>query len=134
MIIPTDTLVLIADGRKSIFLRNHGTALAPRFEVEAHREIELPLIHAEAGNPGSAMDDPDAHQQEEVRFAIETAEDLRKRVLDKDFEALVVVAPPRTLGVLRTHYDPMVTARLLGEISKDLTGHPINAIEALLSR
>lgn len=129
MIIPTDTLVLILDGRKSLFLRNRGTATSPRFEVEARQENENPPSHLQ----GSPIEGGDPHQQEEDRFAADMAAELHRRVLVNDFEKLVVVAPPRTLGVLRAHYDYAVTMRLLGEIPKDLTRHPLPDIAAALA-
>ena len=46
--------------------------------------------------------------------------------------ALIVVAPPKTLGELRKHYHKEVTSRLKGELDKDLTGHPIKDIEKAL--
>jgi protein required for attachment to host cells len=46
----------------------------------------------------------DYHQQEEDRFAAAVAEMLKRRALANEFDSLVVVAPPRTLGELRKHY------------------------------
>jgi protein required for attachment to host cells len=54
---------------------------------------------------------------------------LKDRALRGDFESLIVVAPPRTLGELRKHYHKEVEKRLTGEIAKDLTGHTVEAIE-----
>jgi protein required for attachment to host cells len=79
------------------------------------------------------MTEVDFHQQEEDRFAAETAEFLKKRALAQEFDALVVVAPPKTLGELRKRYHKEVTDRLLGELDKDLTGVPVREIEAALS-
>ena len=72
------------------------------------------------------------HQLEEDRFAAQTAEMLRERALNNDFETLIIVAPPRTLGELRKHYHQEVSARLAGELAKDLTGHAIPQIEEVL--
>ena len=80
----------------------------------------------------SAYEEVDFHQLEEDRFAAETAELLRKRALNNDFESLIIVAPPKTLGELRKHYHKEVEKRLAGEIAKDLTGHPVAEIEKIL--
>src|SRR3546814_16550645 len=87
---------------------------------------------ARVGNGRSAMEEADFHQIEEDRFAAETADLLRERALRNDFDALIVVAPPRTLGELRKHYHKEVEQRLAGEIAQDLTGHPVEAIEKLI--
>ena len=79
------------------------------------------------------MAQTDFHQLEEDRFAAEAAEMLKKRALANQFEKLIVIAPPRTLGELRKHYHKEVSQRLIGELDKDLTGHPIDQIEKALA-
>jgi len=145
MNLPNNTLVLVADGRKMLFLRNHGDAAQIDLRIEAHREQENPANRDQASDaPGrsfgsvgsrrSAMEETDFHQIEEDRFAAEAAALLRDRALGGDFEKLVVVAPPHTLGELRKHYHKEVTSRIIEEINKDLTRHPIDDIEAALTR
>lgn len=95
-------------------------------------------MHAQGGGaqfaPGrGTMGEVDFHQQEEDRFAAETADLLKRRALANDFESLIVVAPPKTLGELRKHYHKEVTQRLVAELDKDLTGHPVPDIERALS-
>lgn len=140
-----DTLVLVADGRKLLFLRNQGDANAIDLRVEAHFEQNNPSNRDQAsdaagrsfasvGRRRSAMEETDFHQIAEDRFAAEAADLLRQRALAGDFNRLVVVAPPRTLGELRKHYHKEVASRIIEEIDKDLTGYPIDEIEAALSR
>lgn len=81
-----------------------------------------------------SMGEADYHQQEEDRFAAETAEMLKRRAMANEFESLIVVAPPKMLGELRKHYHKEVTDRLVGELAKDLTGHPVPEIEAALQK
>ena len=139
-----NSFVVIADGKKMLFLRNEGDAEFPKLELERKREQDNPATRdqktAEAGRafpssgPGHhAYSETDFHQLEEDRFAAETAELLKKRALRNDFDSLIVVAPPRTLGELRKHYHKEVQKRLTGEIPKDLTGHPVPEIEKIIS-
>jgi len=143
--IPNETLVLVADGRKMLFLRNKGDETLVDLRVESHREQENPPIRDQAtdapgrsissvGSARSAMEPTDFHQLQEDRFAAEAAELLRKRALSNDFEALIVAAPPRTLGEMRKHYHKEVQHRLIGEVSKELTGMPLPQIEQALVR
>ena len=145
MNLPNNTLVLVADGRKWLFLRNHGDAAQIDLRVEAHREQDNPSnrdqasdapgrCFASVGSRRSAMEEADFHQIAEDRFAAEVADLLRARALSGDFETLVVVAPPRTLGEFRKHYHKEVASRIVDEINKDLTGRPIDEIEAALIR
>ena len=145
MHVPYNSVVLVADGRKLLFLRNAGDEVHPNLTVEHAREQNNPSDGEQSTDrPGrsfssvgagrSAYEETDYHQLEEDRFAADAADLLKRRALSQDYESLIVVAPPKTLGELRKHYHKEVTDRLTGELSKDLTGHPIADIEqALLS-
>jgi len=135
--------VLIADGRKMMFLRNEGDAIHPHLVVEHAEELSNPSDQDQksdaAGRSGmmsrrgqNSFEESDFHQIAEDRFAGDAAELLKQRALSGSFESLIVVAPPRTLGELRKHYHASVSDRLAGEIHKDLTGHSMSDIEAAL--
>ncbi|UVO49543.1 host attachment family protein [Sphingomonas sp. SUN019] len=143
MQLPYNSVVLVADGRKMLFLRNEGDAVHPHLTVEHAREQDNPATRDQAtdsagrasspqGAAQSSVEPTDFHQLEEDRFAAEAAAMLKKRALSNDYESLIIVAPPRTLGELRKHYHKEVSDRLKGEIDKDLTGHPIADIEKAL--
>ncbi len=87
---------------------------------------------AQFATGGGTMGETDYHQLEEDKFAAEAAEMLRKRALNNEFESLIVVAPPQTLGELRKHYHKEVEQRLAGEVAKDLTNMPVAEIEKVL--
>jgi len=144
MRISHDALVLVADGRKSLFLRNEGDAEFLNLVVEdqhAHADLkdgemksDAPGRSASQPNGGqSSVEEPDYHQIEEDRFAADTAGLLRKQALGNGFEELIIVAPPRTLGELRRHYDKAVQSKIVAEIDKDLVNHPIDKLEKLLT-
>jgi protein required for attachment to host cells len=78
------------------------------------------------------MDETDFHQQEEDRWVREAAEELKRRVLRNDFEALAIVAPPRALGTLRKELHKEVERRIVLSVNKEMTDRPIPDIEALL--
>ena len=145
MQVPHNTFVVVADGKKMLFFRNEGDAEFLKLEVERKREQEIAAdrdlkrddagrtFDASGGAGRSAYEETDFHQLEEDRFAAETAELLKQRALRNEFESLIIVAPPRTLGELRKHYHKEVEKRLTGEIAKDLTGHPVTEIEKIIS-
>jgi protein required for attachment to host cells len=148
MRVPHDTVVVVVDGRKMLFLRNEGDATIPNLQVEKkvidkhnpdHHEQATDLAGGSMGTRTAGaqwgagnMDEVDFHQQEEDRFAAETAALLKKRALNNDFESLIIIAPPKTLGELRKHYHKEVSDRLKAEIGKDLTGHTVPQIEEVL--
>jgi protein required for attachment to host cells len=144
MQIPHDSYVLVADGAKMLFFRNEGDAehldlkvvAAEQQPDQADRDIKSDRTGQKPGSPGmgggSSAGETDFHQQAEDRFAAEAADRINRAALAGEFEQLIIVAPPRTLGELRRHYHKEVEARISAEIPKDLTGHPVDRIEDAL--
>lgn len=145
MTLPADTLVLVADGRKALFLRNRGDDRQLDLRTTAHQERhdrkDSEIKTAPAGQspapagtglPGGTMGETDFHQQEEDRFAQDLADKVNSMALAGKFDALVVIAPARTMGELRPLWHKETAARLLGEHVKEMTDRPISDIEALL--
>lgn len=145
MQVPHKSFVVVADGEKMLFFRNQGDGEFLKLEVERKRVQDNPptreqksdeagrTFDASGGAGRSAYEETDYHELEKSRFAAETAEMLRRRALNNDFENLIIVAPPPTLGELRKHYHKEVEKRLAGEIPKDLTGHPVEQIEKIIT-
>jgi protein required for attachment to host cells len=145
MLIPQDTLVLVGDGRKALFLRNRGGAGHPELFAEHTMEQDNPPTREQgtdrpgryagsAGGGRSAMEETDWHRQAEDRFAAEVAQVLYKKSHEHEFEHLIVVAPPRTLGTLRTAFRKEVVQKVTAEIPKDLTSHVPADIARLLKQ
>ena len=144
MPLPHNALVLVADGRKMLFFRNHGDENQIDLRTEAHdkrrdrydREIKTDApgtTKQSAGYGRSTYEEPDFHQQEEDRWTKEAADELKKRVLRNDFDALAIVAPPKVLGVLRKALHKEVERRIVCTVNKEMTDRPIPDIEALLN-
>ena len=143
MPLPHDALVLVADGRKMLFFRNHGDENQIDLRTEAHgarkdrkdREIKTDApgtVQQSAGYGHSTYEEPDYHQQEEDRWIKDAADDLKARVLRGDFEALAIVAPPKALGVLKKSLHKEVERRIVCTVNKEMSGRPVPDIEALL--
>jgi protein required for attachment to host cells len=142
--IPTGALVLVGDGRKALFLRNRGTPAHVELVTERVLEQENPPNRDHGsdragrylgpdGASRSAMEETDWHQLAEDRFAQEIANALYRSAHEQRFSALVVIAPPKVLGTLRQTFHKEVTTRLIAEVPKDLTSHPIPEISRMLS-
>lgn len=143
MKIPTNALVLVADGRKMLFLRNEGQGDHVQLVTEAHDEREdqadhelksdAPGLGSQRGGYGRpAMNETDYHQLDEDRYAADAADQLRVRALAGDFEDLVIIAPPKTLGELRKHLHKEVERRVVMELAKEMTDRPLPDIAAML--
>jgi hypothetical protein len=70
---------------------------------------------------------------EQHRFAGMVAKAMDKAVQEQKVPALVVAAPPKTVGDLRSTFHADVRSRVIAEIHKDLTRHPIDDIERHLN-
>jgi len=143
MAIPHGALVLVADGRKMLWLRNQGDSGMLDLRMEAHDERPDPLdgeIKTDAPGTQSpsvglghdTMGEADFHQQGEDRWIREAAEEVNRRALTNDFEALVVVIPPKALGEFRKKLHKEAERRIVLTINKTMTDRPIPDIEELL--
>jgi len=144
MPLPHNALVLVADGRKTLFFRNHGDENQMDLRTEAHdaryerkdREIKTDApgtTKQSAGFGRSTYEETDFQQQEEDRWIKDAADELKARVLRSDFDALAIVAPPKALGVLKKCLHKEVEKRIVCTVNKEMSGRPIPDIEALLN-
>ena len=152
MPLPHNALVLVADGRKMLFFRNRGDENQIDLRTESHdkredrynREIKTDAPGTASHSAGAAgrgigamgrptMEETDFHQQEEDRWIKEAAEELKKRALRNDFDALAIVAPPKALGLLKKRLHKEVEKRIVCAVNKEMSGRPIPDIEALLN-
>ena len=144
MPLPHDALVLVADGRKMLFFRNHGDENQIDLRTEAHearqerkdREIKSGApgtVKQSAGYGRTTYEETDFQQQEEDRWIKDAADELKARVLRGDFQALAIVAPPKALGVLKKCLHKEVEKRIVCTVNKEMSGRPIPDIEALLT-
>lgn len=128
MQLPKGATVAVADGEKLNLFHNTGDEANPKLTA-------LPGADIKSDNKGSgsrhqsSSANPDDSQREEDGFSAGVAELLNRMVLEGRIANLVVIAAPRTLGELRKHYHKQLTASLLGEIAKDLTGHNVHDVE-----
>ena len=135
--------LVIADGEKALFLRNEGDEKFPNLKVFRELEHANPPTHDQGTDqPGrftdgsgphrSAVEATDWHRVEKRNFAREIAERLHRNASKGAFSELVIVAPPQILGDLRKELAKDVETRIVAEIAKDLTKHPVHEIEKMV--
>ncbi len=139
----TGTWILIADGEKALYLENIADHENPHFVVRREAEQDNPPDAEQSANrPGrfndgpsahrSAVEDTDWHQLAKDRFAADLSERLYKMAHNGRFKQLVLVADPGTLGELRDNLHQEVTQKVVGEVPKTLTNHPLDEIESIV--
>lgn len=127
------TRVLVAHdaGARWFDNRGPGKGLVLRGEVEFEDgrrhsgellEGDRPGSSAGRGGGGRHSYAPshDAKEQACTHFAKELASDLGREFRSGDFTRLVLIAPPRFLGVIKAELDPLLQRALLATVAKDL--------------
>ncbi|MFC3614584.1 host attachment family protein [Lutimaribacter marinistellae] len=137
------TWVVVTDSEKALFLENQTDGEDPNLDVVRIEEQENPSDREQSANrPGrmqdtgvgqrSALDDTDWHELAKERFAADLSDILYKQAHKGKFSELVLVASPQVLGELRKDMHQEVTNKIVAEVAKTLTNHPIDEIEKLV--
>jgi len=128
----TGAWVLVADGAKAIIYRNTGTVDQPRLEVlQTWHQDNPPAREYGTSRPGrlndavgqhrSAVEQTDWHSENERRFLNEIASELNDAATSGKFSAIVIVAAPEALGMIRESMRSPLKGLTIAEIAKDLT-------------
>jgi protein required for attachment to host cells len=131
--------ILVCDGAKALVLQNAGNRAKPRLVTrEVYEQNDRKTREIGTDKPGrsfssvgegrSAYDHTDFHEQEEHRFLAQLAERLHKAVLGGEMQALIVVAPPRAIGVLRREFSNHVRGTVRAEVERDYVKMPVDEI------
>ena len=136
--------VVVCDGAKALILENAGDIKFPNLktlEVLGHEDLRTREIgsdqpgrtNASVGTNRSAMEQTDWHDQAEKAFLTQLAQRLDAAVSAGKTKSLIVVAPPRALGMLRPAYSHALKGAVRAEVDKDLVKMPVYEIEKYLS-
>ena len=136
--------VVVCDGAKALVLENIGDVKFPNLKTVEVIEEKHPATHelgtdapgrshSSVGHGRSAVSQTDFHDQAEHDFLVRLATHLDAALGAGKVKSLVVVAPPRALGVLRPAYSPALKAAVRAELHKDLVKMPVYEIEKHLT-
>ncbi|MBS7537691.1 baeRF12 domain-containing protein [Ancylobacter lacus] len=136
--------VVVCDGRKALILVNGGDARFPNLRTREVREQRNPPAHEQGGGrPGrvhesagparAAVEETDLHEQAEHDFLTRLAETLDRAVTGGETRDVILVAPPRALGILRPHYSRALAGAISAEVDRDLVKLPVYEIERHLA-
>ena len=136
----TGTTVVVCDGAKALVLENVGDEVYPNLTTREVFEQKNPPSHEQGTErPGkvqsaaysghSAVSVTDWHDEAEKKFLADLAAHLHEAVLAGRMKKIVLVAPPRALGMLRHALSKNVAAAVIAEIDKDYVALPVGDIE-----
>jgi protein required for attachment to host cells len=131
MILPNGATVAVVDGRSMLLFQNIGHD--PEIDLSPMQHPRMEESHAgSGGRHRSSTANPDAPRLGEDDFAATVSDALNRAVLAGEIVRLLIIADARTLGEMRRHFHKSLQDKLLGEISKDMTGHSKKDIEAAI--
>ncbi|WP_415184341.1 host attachment protein [Phaeovulum sp.] len=143
MLLSKGTWVVVADGEKALVLENTGPLTKTTLRVLRRDEADLEIPGADTDRPGrradpgpgqmSAMEIPDYARLASERFAASLVARLVRSADRGKFAHLVLVAPPQVLGALRDEMDTALRARVVAELPKTLTNHPVPKMAELIA-
>jgi protein required for attachment to host cells len=136
--------VVVCDGAKALILENAGDAKFPNLKtIEVFEQKDSPTREQGTDAPGrafnsvgnlrSAVGQTDWHDQAEKAFLTQLAQRLDVAVSAGKPKSLIIVAPPRALGMLRPAYSHALKGAVRAELDKDLVKMPVLEIEKRLS-
>jgi protein required for attachment to host cells len=136
--------VVVCDGAKALIFENVGDASLLNLTTREVATADTPStsqqgterpgrVHQRFGPKRSAVEQTDWHDDAERSFLKELAARLDRAVTGGETKAIVLVAAPRAMGMLRAELSPRVDKAIKGEIAKDYTGMPVDAIEKHLA-
>lgn len=137
------TWVVIADGEKALFVENITDAEDPNLVVVSVEEQDTPPTRPSdrAGRRNdrgprqkSAVEEPNWKTHAKSLFVQDLANLLNRKGLKGAYQRLVLVASPHVLGLLRRRLHSEVLAKIVAEVDKTLTNHPLHKVEQVLTQ
>jgi len=136
--------VVVCDGTKALILENAGDGMHPNLKTkEVYEQAASKTREQGTDAPGrsinsvdarrSAMEQTDWHAQDEQRFLTDLARRLDAAVMKGETRSLILVAPPRALGLLRQAFTNGLRDAVKAEIDKDYVKLPVHEIEKKLA-
>jgi protein required for attachment to host cells len=137
-------LIVVCDGKKALLIENEGDETLAKFATrEVYEHKQEPTHALGTDRPGrveematgvhSTVEPTDFHDQEETAFLKRLSARLDALVTSHQTHHVIVVAPPRALGVLRKSYSPALRKAIRAELDHDLVHLPVAEIEERLT-
>ncbi|WP_020175792.1 host attachment protein [Methyloferula stellata] len=128
--IPWKSWVVVCDGTKSLIFSNEGDAELLNLQpLDIRVEPDPPThdqgtdrpgrVHQSKGSSRSSVETTDFHAEAEASFIQDLAERLDKATRDHEVKHVILIAPPKALGILRKHLTPELQALVRAEVAKD---------------
>jgi protein required for attachment to host cells len=137
--------MLVADGRRARVLVEQRRGANLEEPSEWAMEIDEDELYDIQDRPPRSFDRVGAgrhamdggrslHEMEEEKFLKRVAERLGEAEKQKQFDHLIIAAPPRALGLLRDMLPSGAKSRIRADVSKDLLGESAHELRERLTQ
>lgn len=139
----TGDWIVVCDGGKALVLENIGDRMFPNLhtrEVHEHPDSSTTAqgsdapgrVYQSVGGARSSIEQTDWHDEGEQAFLKKLMDRLNLAITTGETKALIIVAPPRALGMIRSACSAAVQKAVIAELAKDLVKMPVHEIEKQL--
>jgi protein required for attachment to host cells len=127
--IPAGTWIMVADGAEARLFHNVGSAtMVSLKQVKVLKPRDL----LDEGPAGRRPPESDQQATDEATFAKQLAQGLNAAALRNEYEHLVLMADPQTLGQIRPQLHKEAQRRIVMEVAKTFTNAPVEDIQDAL--
>jgi protein required for attachment to host cells len=141
--IKQDEWIVVCDGTKAMILDNVGDELYPSLHVrEVRQQSDPPTREQGSDQPGrffaavggmrSAAEQTDWHAETEQAFLRTVTHDLHAAVVAGTVKGVIIIAPPRALGLIRQAWPSTHRDAIKAELAHDYVKLPVDEIERRL--
>lgn len=133
MKLPVNSHVAVVDGESFTLFRNEGQIFDPKLAPEDSPALDPTNFSAGIRHQDDIGQRHGRTDLNELAHGAAAAEWLNAKAIAGEFNDLLVIADPKTLGEMRQHYHTELKKRLVGEIDKTLTNRPTEEIEKAIA-
>lgn len=139
------TWVLICDAQKALLARNLAADQSLKLHTLAVWEQKDPLSREQGSSPPgrvfssldgrrAATQESDFHALQEEKFLSDIAKQLNNDAQQGKFASLMIIAPARAMGILRSALSDKTQKLVCGELARDYVKLPLHEVERLLAQ
>lgn len=122
---PDNSLVVVADGVQATLFRLHYDNDSLSLKTDSALQ---PESLEDDGPSGVRPPETTPGGNDEATFAKQLAQHLNSRAESNDFQSLVLIADPQTLGQIRPILSQAASSKVTNELAKTLTTSPVDEI------
>jgi protein required for attachment to host cells len=142
--VPWESWVVVCNLSKALTFRNDGDAELINLKLlESLVHPDPPArdlgsdrpgrVHQSQGSARSSVEENDLHLEGETAFLADLSSRLDAAVRDRLIDKIVLVAPPKALGILRGQLLPATRDAIIVEVAKDFAHMTTTDIEKHLA-